>query len=301
MWYFSLTRFLIGAASLLIASVMDLKTRRVPNRLWIVMGSIAMAVLFSELLVRKLWFDADIYWQHFLIFVPIIVLFSEAFLERAQLYSEKGLDLKVLTWLLLPVFVFIYMVNTLTHSLLFWTLAMIPGMMSFAFLLYFFYILYGGADAKAVITLAILVPFYPHVPNLTQRALSAGHVPLMQTLFPFTLVILLNSSLIVVVFPIFYFLMNVLRRDVDVPKMFFGYRKKIADIEDSFVWPMEYYEDGNLKTELFPRSDPEEKLESLKRHDRKRVWTTPKIPFIVPIFVGFILSFIIGNPLMHVL
>lgn len=299
MWYFSLTRFIVGAVFLLIASTMDLKTRRVPNRLWIVMGSVAMMVLFSELLVRKIWSDAEIYWQHFLIFVPIIVLFSEAFMDRPPLYSEKGIELKVLAWLILPVVVFIYMVNTLSHSLLFWTLSMIPGMMLFAFMMYFFYILYGGADAKAVITLAVLVPFYPYIPNFTHRAVSADLVPLMQTLFPFTLVILLNSSLIVAVFPVFYFFMNLFKKDLDFPKMFFGYRKKVSEIEDSFVWPMEYYEDGSLKTELFPRSDPEERVESLKLHDREKVWTTPKIPFIVPIFIGFILSFIIGNPMMY--
>ncbi|MFP3871367.1 MAG: A24 family peptidase C-terminal domain-containing protein [Candidatus Natronoplasma sp.] len=299
MWYFSVTRFLIGCGFLSVASVTDLKTRRVPNKLWILMGSAAMLLLFSELILRKLWFAEEIFWSHLLIFIPIIVLFSEAFVERPPIYSEGKLNLKVVLWLIFPIIVFAYMLNTLANSLLFWTLTMIPGMMLFAFLLYFFYILYGGADAKAVITLAVLVPFYPSIPNLTNWAISSDLIPLMQTFFPFTLVILLNASLIVIIFPLCYFFVNVFKGDFDIPKMFFGYRRDIEEIEDSFVWPMEYYDEGRLKTQLFPRSKSEERLESLKEHDRRKVWTTPKIPFIVPIFGGFILSFVIGNPVMY--
>ncbi len=307
MWYFSAARLGIGSIFLLVASIRDLKTRRVPNELWMVMGSIAIVLLFIELLAVRTWFVDDIdwidhvSWTHFLIFIPIIVIFSEAFIERPPVYSKGKVDLKVLGWLLLPLIVFVFMLNSLASSLLFWTLVMIPAMMLFAFLLYFFYILYGGADAKAIITIAILVPFYPYIPRVTNWTLSSDLIPMMQTFFPFTLVVLLNASIIVAVFPIGYFFINIFKGDIDLPKMFFGFKKRTRDIEDSFVWPMEYYEDGKLKTELFPRSNTEEKLDSLKKHKRKYVWTTPKIPFIVPIFIGFMISFVIGNPLMYMM
>ncbi len=295
MWYFSGARFIVGLLFLLIASIKDLKTRRVPNELWIVMGSIAMGILFVELLLM------DVSWMHFLIFIPIGVLFSEAFIDRPPIYKEGKLNFLVLGWLMLPIIVFTYMLNVLAGSLTFWALAMIPAIMLFAFGMYFFYIIHGGADAKAIITLAVLVPFYPDLPYITHRAISQELIPLTEAFFPFTLVILLNSSLIVLVFPISYFVINLLKGDIDLPLMFFGYKKKVEDIEDSFVWPMEFYEDGELKTELFPRSGSEEKIESLRKKKVKTAWSTPKLPFIVPMFGGFLISFFIGNPFWRLL
>lgn len=294
MWYFSAARFIIGLLFLLVASIKDIKTRRVPNELWIVMGSIAIGILFIELLVR------DVSWMHFLIFIPIGVLFSEAFIDRPPIYAEGKLNFLILGWLMLPIVVFAYMVNVLAGSLIFWSLAMVPAIMLFAFVMYFFYIIYGGADAKAIITLSILVPFYPTIPYITHSAVSNDMFRLVQAFYPFTLVILLNSSLVLLALPISYFVINLSKGDMAFPLMFFGYKKKVEDIEDSFVWPMEYYEDGELKTELLPRSRLEEKTESLKEKNVEIAWTTPKIPFIVPMFVGFLISFLIGNPLWYV-
>ncbi len=293
MWYFSAARLIVGFLFLLIGSIKDLKTRRVPNELWIVMGSIAMAILFVELLYM------DVSWTHFLIFIPISVLFSEAFIDRPPIYEQGRPNVLVLGWLMLPLIVFVYMLNLLAESLVFWSLAMIPAIMVFAFAMYFFYIIHGGADAKAIITLAILVPFYPSIPYITHRAVSEEVIPLMQAFFPFTLVILLNSSLIVLVFPVSYLFINLFKGDINFPLMFFGYKKKIDELEDSFVWPMQYYDGGELKTELFPRTRSEKKIKSLKERDVRTAWATPKIPFIVPMFVGFLISFLIGNPLMY--
>lgn len=293
MWYFSAARFIVGFLFLLVASIRDLKTRKVPNELWIVMGFIAMTILFVELIFK------DVSWVHFLIFIPVGVLFSEAFIDRPPIYREGKLNFLVLGWLILPLAVFVYMLNVLSDSMIFWSLAMIPAIMLFAFVMYFFYIIYGGADAKAIITLAILVPFYPTIPHLTHRIISEDKIELLQAFFPFTLVILLNSSLIVLVFPISYFFINLFKGDIDIPLMFFGYKKKVDEIEDSFVWPMQYYEENELKTELFPRTRSDEKIASLKEKNIRTTWATPKVPFIVPMFVGFLISFLIGNPLMY--
>jgi len=296
MWELSLVRLIIGAIFLFVASLSDLKSRRVPDELWITMGFIAMGILGAELLLIR-----EVNWKYFLIFIPICVVFLEAFIERPPLYSEGKLNPIVLGWLTLPLLVFIYMVNVFGTDLLFWSLAMILAVMLFSFILYFFYILHGGADAKAVITLAILLPFYPDIPRLTNWAISPEVATGMEIFFPFTLIILLNASLIMLIFPVIHFFFNLYNRDIDVPKMFFGYKKKVSDVEDSFVWPMQYYEDGILKTELLPKSGTDERIRSLKDHGIEMVWVTPKIPFIVPIFVGFIISFLIGNPILHLI
>ncbi len=296
MWELSLVRLIVGAIFLFVASLKDLKSRRVPDELWIFMGFIALGILVVELLLIR---EASL--KYFLIFIPICVVFLEAFIERPPLYSNGKLNPIILGWLTLPLIVFIYMINVFGTDLLFWSLAMILAVMLFSFVLYFFYILHGGADAKAVITLAIFLPFYPTIPGLTYRAISPEVVARMEVFFPFTLVILLNASLIMLIFPVVHFVFNLWKRDIDIPKMFFGYKKKISDVEDSFVWPMQYYEDGRLKTELLPKSEADERIRSLKNHDMEMVWVTPKIPFIVPIFIGFIISFVIGNPILHLI
>jgi len=296
MWELSLVRLIIGAIFLFVASLSDLKSRRVPDELWIIMGFIAMGILGAELLIVR-----EVNWEYYLIFIPIIVIFLEAFIERPPLYSDGNLNPIVLGWLILPIIVFIYMVNVFGTDLLFWSLTMILAVMLFSFILYFFYILHGGADAKAVITLAILLPFYPDIPSLTNWAISPEVATQMEILFPFTLIILLNASLIMLIFPIIHFIFNLYNGDVDIPKMFFGFKKKVDDVEDYFVWPMQYYENGRLKTELLPKSETDERIKSLKKHGVKSVWVTPKIPFIVPIFIGFIISFLIGNPILHLI
>ncbi len=296
MWELSLIRLIVGATFLFVASLTDLKSRRVPDELWILLGIVSMAILGVEL-----FFIKEVSWQFFLIFIPIGIVFLEAFIDRPPIYSKGKLNLPVFGWFILPLLILIYMINVVGHYLLFWSLAMILVVMLFSFILYFFYILHGGADAKAVITLAILLPFYPEIPNITYRAISPEVATGMEIFFPFTLVILLNASLIMLIFPIVNFVFNLYRGDIDFPKMFFGYRKRINDVEDSFVWPMQYYEDGKLKTELLPRSETDERIRSLKCHGMKMVWVTPKIPFIVPIFIGFIMSFVIGNPILHLI
>jgi len=296
MWELSLARFITGIVFLAIAAIKDIRTRRVEDELWIIMGIIAMVLLAIELALIR-----EVRWEFLLIFIPIGVIFSEAFIDRPPIFSGDGFNLLVLGYFSLPSITLVYMAMVLSGELLFWALTMILVVMLFSFLLYFLYILHGGADAKAVITLAILLPFYPEIPGITFRTISGELLSIMEVFFPFTLIVLLNASLLVLIFPLFSFLFNIFKGDIDLPKMFFGYKKRVESLEGSFVWPMEYYEDGVLKSELLPRSGTEEKIESLRSHGAEEVWATPKIPFIVPMLFGFVLSFMIGNPVMYVL
>ncbi len=296
MWYISAARFVIGLSFLSIASISDLKTRRVSDNVWIAMGAVASILLTIQLFIM------DAGWTYYLIFVPIVVLLSEALFEIPELYSEGKLNIPVLGWLLLPVFTVSYQIHTIGEDIFFWSLFTIPVMMVLAFVFYYIGLIYGGADAKAVLVLAILVPFYPNIPGFTHGSLSMEHVKLMEVLFPFTFLILLNSCLILLVIPLVYLVLNLKNGDTGLPQMLFGYRKNIEGIADSFVWPMERFDEkGKLTIRLFPRGDEEEMIESLKRMGRKRVWVTPKIPFIVPMCIGFVLSFVIGNPISHLL
>ncbi len=287
-----LARFFVGILFLIVAAWKDLKTRQVPNKLWIFMGCIASVILAVDLLSQGAG------WKYYLIFIPILVLFMEAFYERPLLYEEGKLNILVLGWLILPILTFFYQVLEIGGEKLFWSLATIPIMMLLVFLFYFFRLIYGGADAKALLVIAVLVPFYPRIEMLNLFEMSTEVIQAMQLFFPFTLVILLNSSLILLVLPMIYFFINLKNGDIGFPQMFFGYRKNVDEIPDSFVWPMEYYEGGKKRFQYMPRGDSEEDHLSLVEHGQRIAWVTPKIPFLVPMCIGFLLSYVIGNPIL---
>ncbi len=291
----SIARFLVGLIVLTIAAVSDVKTRRVRDELWYFLCAAAVAILVLDLYIR------DALWVHYLILIVIGVLFMEAFIERPAVYQDGTVSPLAMGWLIIPVIVYSYMFVNLKNSSLFWSLSTIPAMMLIAFLFYYLGILYGGADAKAVLTLGILLPFYPVISGISNFGAPASIIETIQIWFPFTFVILLNSSLILLILPLFYFFFNIKRGDVGLPQMFFGYKKRVTEIQNSFVWPMEYKIDGYWRIELFPRREEKEAVEVLLNSGKRKVWVTPKLPFLVPMLAGYVLSFFIGNPMMHIL
>ena len=294
MWYFSLARFIIGLVFLGFAAYKDLLTRTVDDRVWMVMGGLGAAILIFEL------FQRGVPWNYYLIFVPVFFLCFEALVERPLLMEEGDINYLVVGWFFVPIiFVIALFITIDNYGDLFWTLIAIPVIMLLAFVFYYFRILYGGADAKAMVILALLVPFYPEIENITHMAGNPAVLSAMEFLFPFTLVVLLNSAIVVLVLPVSYLFMNIKNGDLRFPQMFFGYKKKVEEIPDSFVWPMEYYEEGKRQFELIPRTDEEESLKSLREEGVEEAWVTPKIPFIVPMFFGFMLAFLIGNPILY--
>src|SRR5256885_10834466 len=55
---FAVTRLVIGVGFLLVAAVADVRTRRVPDLLWIGLGSIGLVVLAVELIQDQIEVDA---------------------------------------------------------------------------------------------------------------------------------------------------------------------------------------------------------------------------------------------------
>ena len=69
----------------------------------------------------------------------------------------------------------------------------------------------------------------------------------------------------------------------------------IDDVKKEFVWPMERIVKGERVMVLFPKRNDDESLKKLKELDVKRIWVTPKIPFIVFLTAGFVISAFVGN------
>ncbi|MCS7121880.1 MAG: prepilin peptidase [Archaeoglobaceae archaeon] len=155
-------------------------------------------------------------------------------------------------------------------------------------LAYLFYVIgaYGGADAKAIICLAVIFPFYPDPIFPLQKGINVGFSSLA------------NSVILVPALTFAMFFKN-LRKD---PRGFFssplyyfiGYRAKIEKIP-KFHNLLEIVENGKLKKLKKGVEVSDENLKKLKEIGVKEVWITPALPFIVFITFGYISTFLFGD------
>lgn len=225
-------RLVVGVAILSYGSVRDLRTRRVPNRTWLVGGAIGAFLLLIDVTVYDRIDSA------YLLLAPLVVVLAYAF--------------------------------------------------------WYIHLIAGGADAKALMMLAVLVPY----PYGFEGPLGAW--PLWPSVLPPTAVTFANSLLVFVAVPFLFFAYNLIRGDLRFPTMFLGYRMELDHAERSFVWISERIDEAGRTRQLLmsSRLSPEEEAQNVARlraAGRTRVWVTPKIPFMVPLLGGFVASAVLGD------
>jgi preflagellin peptidase FlaK len=80
-----------------------------------------------------------------------------------------------------------------------------------------------------------------------------------------------------------------------------GYIIPIEKAKQTFVWPMEKIKDGKRKLVYMPKNfNVEEELAEFEKLGIKEIWVTPKIPFMIPLLVGFLAAFILGDILLQI-
>lgn len=230
--YLDTARFIIGISILAYASFTDIKTRRAPNILWLILGGLGAVLLLSEFLLTSRVSEQAIY----LLFIPVIIGLVYVFFQLR--------------------------------------------------------LIFGGADAKAIMALAILVPFEPSF---------YGH-PLFHSPMPFSWVVFSNSIVIFLFVPLSLFMYNLIKHDIRFPHCFLGYRMSLKKAEEKFVWPLERIVDGHTRFSYVPHSfEADDVYESFKKLGIKHIWVTPKVPFMIPLLFGFICSFLIGDLLFTIM
>ena len=195
--------------------------------------------------------------------------------------------------------------------------AMINYGISFAissiFAIAIFYVgAFGGADAKALICLALALPLPPD----PIKPLSDFVSPI----FPITI---FSNSVIVAALSVFYALLrNLLWKQRTRQQLFEGYEREslgrktlallcgykvsIADLEKSFLYPLEDVQttqEGGLKRRLlvFPKDEAREEIVGRIVKAEKEgkiqniVWATPGLPMLIFITIGLILAFTVGD------
>jgi archaeal preflagellin peptidase FlaK len=143
--------------------------------------------------------------------------------------------------------------------------------------------LFGGADAKALMVLAFLVPWPSPSATSIQPALDA----------------VANGSLLMLALPLLTFALNLARGRFAMPAMLLGWPVPIAKARAAHVWPMQrVLPDGTVGWRFWQRAgldSLEAEYEALARAGVTRVWVTSKVPFLLPLAVGLALAWWHGN------
>lgn len=181
-------------------------------------------------------------------------------------------------------------------------LIFIPFMIGLVYVLFQLRLIFGGADAKALMALALLLPF----PVLNWVPLSDTSLPLFEGTannLPYCWGVFINALFLFLFIPIALLLYNIFKKNIAFPHVFLGYKLSIEKAKEDFVWPMEQIdEDGKKQFIYMPKEyEIDEELEKFVKNGYKEIWVTPKIPFMIPLLIGYITVFIFGSFLAYLM
>jgi len=158
----------------------------------------------------------------------------------------------------------------------------------------------GGADAKALIAIALMFPYYPTI------SIGSLDLPLVYSfrsvIFGFT--VFGNALALNLVVPIAIFIYNLFSVPLSELKAnpfssFTGYKTSLEGLKGKHVRLMHRYSEENdaVKTKkAFGGAESDDKTyANLKKWKSEgkigdKVWVTPKIPFLIPITIGFLVA-----------
>jgi preflagellin peptidase FlaK len=172
-------------------------------------------------------------------------------------------------------------------------LLFIPIMIMFMFVLFNLRLIFGGADAKAIMALAILAPIHPKIIDF----------PLWgESIMPFSWVIFSNAVIVFILIPISLLVYNIIKKNIEFPYCFLGYKMSVKKAKQSFVWPLEKLKNGKRKFSYMPKEfNVEKELKIFEDKGIKEIWITPKVPFMIPLLAGFLVSFFFGDVLLQII
>jgi len=161
---------------------------------------------------------------------------------------------------------------------------------------------FGGADAKSLIALSIILPVYPRF------QIFGYSFPLNKPMIDlFAFGILGNAVTLTTVVPAGLFVLNLARKDVRIKELAFaliGYKCKISELGDKhikFIQDFELISDTvKFHFKLGGVEINEKKIQILRDMvDRglikDEIWVTPSFPFMIPITAGFFTAALYGD------
>ena len=157
-------------------------------------------------------------------------------------------------------------------------------------------VLYGGADAKALMIAGLLLPVDSS--PLWAPPIAAA----LLAYYPFALTVLIDAALFAVVVPIAIAIRNLHAHEFSFPRGFTGYTIPVSELPDRYVWIKDPTFNGTpTEDEAEPQTTEEDRAlrqrqaEELAKQGVKRVWVTPQLPFIIWILAGAVAALLLGN------
>ena len=194
------------------------------------------------------------------------------------------------------------------YDILTYGAAYLPRLLiSAGFIFVFVYILFqfgifGGADAKSLIVLSIILPAYPKLQAFSHT------FPLNKPIIDlFAFGIFGNAVLLTIVVPVGLALYNITKMGLHIDNplyIFIGYRAKISELANKHIKLIQNFEVVNGEVKFrFKRGGveiDEKVISGLKALSEKglvkeEVWVTPGLPFMIPITLGFFVAVFYGD------
>lgn len=272
-----LLRFILAIPFFVYASYSDLKERLVSTAVWFFLGIFSIGILFYQ-------YHTPI---HILAILPSIILFYEWFVDWDKVYSYISIAVSLLLFLFALLYAIlkkIYITPLLVMTLLILLFRA----------LYRIRVIKGRADARALMSIALLQPTYPRSLFSIFPIWTPKYVEIVEITFPFTFLTLLYAGIFFLLFLLGMGIMNALKGDIG-REMFIGYRLPLDEVQHHHVWLMERVVDGEHVIYLSPCEHTQEDIEHLRRIGQDKVWVQPKIPFIVFITAGLFAAYLLGN------
>jgi len=273
------------------AAVADWRSREVTDRLWQSMG-VAGLVLGAILLAPGGWVPLGLW-----LLVGAFTLqhmFAWSFGERFEPY-EDVLEIVLYVVVIVLVGVAVFEVGLGSMGVPYAVLALLVTVL-IARALFEAAILFGGADAKAVMVAGLVLPLLAVPLFVTSvEAQRAGAI------VPYPLDLLMNAALLSVAIPIAIAIRNVGRRDLHGWKTFTGYTIPVRELPHRFVWvtnplsPAGRAEEEEIETSEQDRQRRVRIAGELTAEGQTEVWVTPQIPYLLLLTAGAITALLAGN------
>ena len=156
-------------------------------------------------------------------------------------------------------------------------------------------VLYGGADAKALMTGGLLLPFWT-TPILPVAAAATAVLAYL----PFAFSMLLNAALLALAIPVAIAIRNLAHHEFEFPRGFVSYKLPVEELPNRFVWLRDPTFSSDPEVEDVETAEEDHQLRSRQRDELqaqgvRRVWVTPQVPFIVVLAVGAGATLLAGN------
>jgi preflagellin peptidase FlaK len=243
------------------------------------------------------------------------------FMLYASISDYKNREVSNSVWMLFapPAFALTFMELFLFKTSELTSYGLCFGLTAFFALVLFYAGGFGGADAKALMCLALALPFYPEG---LLTPLSGEVSPISKAFFP--LAIFSNSVLLAVIPVLWIVLRNILWRSRTSRKLFegdqrvesfgkkllvvvTGYKTSISKLKEKWhVYPLEDIEETpekGVKRKLIVLPKDEGRTAIVDRLDKAinagtiedGVWASPGLPMLVLITVGLVVALFLGD------